>query len=99
MNINDKIVLNLYTIIAKYLRVIGWLQLVAEKDMATHSSILAWEYSSIPSILASVQWTEEPSGLQSLWGHKSETWLSDEIARTVSGEVTVTILCKFRAET
>ena len=26
-----------------------------EKDMATHSSILAWEIS----------WTEEPSGLQS----------------------------------
>ena len=41
--------------------------------MATHSSILAWEYSSIPSILASVPWTEEPSGLQSPWGHKSET--------------------------
>ena len=27
-----------------------------EKDMATHSSILAWEIS----------WTEEPSGLQSM---------------------------------
>ena len=30
-----------------------------EKEMATHSSILAWEIS----------WTEEPGGL-SPWGHK-----------------------------
>ena len=27
-----------------------------EKDMATHSSILAWE----------IQWTQEPGGLQSM---------------------------------
>ena len=33
-----------------------------EKEMATHSSILAWRIS----------WTEEPGGLQapSPWGHK-----------------------------
>ena len=31
-----------------------------EKGMATHSSILAWRIS----------WTEEPGGLESLWGHK-----------------------------
>ena len=31
-----------------------------EKKMATHSSILAWEIS----------WTKEPSGLQSMGGHK-----------------------------
>ena len=33
--------------------------MVVEKEMATHSSILAWE----------IPWTEEPGGLQSM-GHK-----------------------------
>ena len=33
-----------------------------EKEMATHSSILAWN----------IPWTEEPSGLQSM-GFKSQT--------------------------
>ena len=28
-----------------------------EEEMATHSSILAWE----------IPWTEEPGGLQSIW--------------------------------
>ena len=37
-----------------------------EKEMATRSSILAWE---IPQ-------TEEPGGLQSLGSKKSWTWLS-----------------------
>ena len=40
-----------------------------EKEMATHSSILAWE----------IPWTEEPGGLHSSWGHKkSDTaeWLT-----------------------
>ena len=31
-----------------------------EKEMATHSSVFAWEIS----------WTEEPGGLYSPWGHK-----------------------------
>ena len=31
-----------------------------EKEMATHSCILAWRR----------QWTEEPGGLCSSWGHK-----------------------------
>ena len=31
-----------------------------EKEMAIHSSILAWE----------IPWTEEPGGLHSPWGHK-----------------------------
>ena len=31
-----------------------------EKEMATHSSILAWE----------IPWTEEPGRLYSPWGHK-----------------------------
>ena len=38
-----------------------------EKEMATHTSILAWEIS----------WTEEPSGLQSMGSQKSQTGLSD----------------------
>ena len=37
-----------------------------EKEMANHSSILAWKIS----------WTEEPGGLQSK-GLQSWTWLSD----------------------
>ena len=38
-----------------------------EKEMATHSSILAWE----------IPWTEEPGGLQSKGSQKSWTQLSD----------------------
>ena len=38
-----------------------------EKEMATHSSILAWE----------IPWTEETGGLQSMGLQKSQTWLSD----------------------
>ena len=38
-----------------------------EKEMATHSSILAWE----------IPWTEEPHGLQSIELQKSGTRLSD----------------------
>ena len=38
-----------------------------EKEMATHSSILAWE----------IPWTEEPGGLQSRGSQKSWTWLSE----------------------
>ena len=38
-----------------------------EKEMATHSSILAWE----------VPRTEEPGGLRSLGSQKSRTQLSD----------------------
>ena len=36
-----------------------------EKEMATHSSILAWK----------IPWTEEPVGY-SPWIAKSQTWLS-----------------------
>ena len=36
-------------------RSLGWKDPL-EKEMATHSSILAWE----------IPWTEEPSGLQSM---------------------------------
>ena len=37
-----------------------------EKEMATHSSTLAWE----------MPWTEEPGGLQST-GSRSQAWLTD----------------------
>ena len=43
-------------------RSLGWKDPL-EKEMATHSSILAWE----------ILWTEEPRGLQSM----SQTQLSD----------------------
>ena len=35
-----------------------------EKEMATHSSILAWE----------IPWTEEPGELQSTGSRKSQAW-------------------------
>ena len=38
-----------------------------EKEMAIHSSILAWE----------IPWKEEPDGLQSMGLQKSWTWISD----------------------
>ena len=38
-----------------------------EKEMATHSSIPAWE----------IPWTEEPGGLQSMGSQKSRARLSD----------------------
>ena len=41
---------------------LSWEHLL-EKEMATHSSILAWEIS----------WTEELGGLQSMGLHKSRT--------------------------
>ena len=51
-----------------------WVQSLDQKDplkkeMATHSSILAWE----------ILWTEESGGLPSIGLQKSWTWLSDEI--------------------
>ena len=45
---------------------LGWEDCL-EKEMATHSSILAWE----------IPWTEEPGGLQSMRSRKSWTQLSD----------------------
>ena len=38
-----------------------------EKEMATHSSILAWK----------IPWTEEPGRLQNMGSKKSQTRLSD----------------------
>ena len=45
---------------------LGW-EDPLEKEMATHSSILAWE----------IPWTEEPGGPQSMGSQKSQTQLSD----------------------
>ena len=46
---------NLPAVQETWVRSLGW-QDPLEKEMATHSSILAWEIS----------WTEEPGGLQSM---------------------------------
>ena len=54
---------------------LGW-EDPLEKEMATHSSILAWE----------IPWTEEPGGLQSI-GHKE----SDTTERLRRGK-NITIL-------
>ena len=45
---------------------LGW-EDALEKEMATHSSILAWE----------ILWTEMPGRLQSIGSQKSQIWLSD----------------------
>ena len=45
---------------------LGW-EDPLEKDMATHSSILAWE----------IPWTKEPGGLQSMGLHQSQIPLSN----------------------
>ena len=50
---------------------VGWSLSPADplgKEMATHSSILAWE----------IQWTEEPDSLQYMGLQKSWTWLSKQ---------------------
>ena len=49
-----------------WVRSLGW-EDPLEKEMATHSSILAWE----------IPWTEEPGGPQSMGSQKSQTQLSD----------------------
>ena len=46
---------NLPAVLETWVRFLGWEDLL-EKEMATHSSILAWR----------VPWTEEPGGLQSM---------------------------------
>ena len=45
---------------------LGWEDLL-EKEMATHSSILAWR----------IPWTEEPGGLQTMGLQKSQMRLSN----------------------
>ena len=45
----------------------GPLIIDVEREMTTHSSVLAWE----------IPWIEEPGGLQSMGSQKSRTRLSD----------------------
>ena len=52
----------------KRIRALGW-EDPLEKEMATHSSILAWE----------IPWTEEPGGLQSMGLQKNQTWLRHQL--------------------
>ena len=49
-----------------WIRSLGWEDSL-EKEMTTHSSILAWE----------IPWTEVPSRLQSVGSQKSQTHLSN----------------------
>ena len=49
-----------------WVRFLGW-EYPLEKEMATHSSILAWE----------IPWTEELGGLQFIGSQKSPTQLSN----------------------
>ena len=48
-----------------WVQFLGWKDAL-EKEMAAHSSILAWE----------IPWTEEPGGLQSM-GSQKQTGLAD----------------------
>ena len=50
-----QMVKNLPAMWETWVRFLGWKDPL-EKEMATHSSILAWE----------IPWTEEPGGLQSM---------------------------------
>ena len=54
-----QMVMNLPAMWETQVRSLGW-EDPLEKDMATHSSILAWRIS----------WTEEPGGLQSMESQK-----------------------------
>ena len=52
--------------IETWVQSLGWEDLLG-KEMATHSSILAWK----------IPWTEKPGGLQSMRSQKSQIQLSD----------------------
>ena len=54
---------------AMQVRFLGW-EDPLEEEMATHSSILAWEISQI----------EEPGGLQFMRSQKNQTWLNNRSA-------------------
>ena len=56
---------NLPAVQETWARSLGWDDPL-EKELATHSSILAWR----------IPWTEEPGGLQSMEVVKSQTQLS-----------------------
>ena len=78
------------------LQSLSWEDLL-EKEMATHSSILAWR----------IPWTEEPGGLYSPWGCKRvrQDWATNTLFNFSSKEQTsfifmaaVTIRSDFRAQ-
>ena len=50
---------NLPAMLEMWVESVGW-EDPREKEMATHSSILAWE----------IPWTEEPGGAYNPWGRK-----------------------------
>ena len=60
-----QMVKNLHAVWENWVQCLGW-EDPLEKEMAAHSSILAWKIS----------WTEEPARLQSM-GSQSQTRLSD----------------------
>ena len=57
-----QLVNNLPTMQETWVEFLGW-ENPLEKEMATHSSILAWR----------IQWTEEPGRLQSMGSQESDT--------------------------
>ena len=62
----DSVVKNPPAMRETWVQSLGW-ENPLEKEMATHSSILAWE----------IPWTEEPGELQSMGSRKSWTQLSN----------------------
>ena len=66
LSTGNSVVKNLPAMQETWVRFLGW-EDPLEKEMATHSSVLAWE----------IPWTEEPGGLQSIGSQKSRTRLSD----------------------
>ena len=56
------LVKNLPALQETWVQFLGW-EDTLEKEMATHSSTLAWK----------IPWTEEPGGLQSMGSQKSQT--------------------------
>ena len=54
---------------------LGW-EDPLEKEMATHSSILAWK----------IPWTEEPGGLYNPWGHKESDMTQGLIHKDLHSE-------------
>ena len=54
-----QLIKNLPAMQEMWVRSLGW-EAPLEEEMATHSSILAWE----------IPWTEEPGGPHSSWGRK-----------------------------
>ena len=73
----SEVILNLTSLVAQTVKNLPAMQEIRiqslcwedplEKEMATHSSILAWE----------IQWTEEPGGIRSIGSHRGQHNWSD----------------------